>query len=373
MLKDINKVLLFTSCSHAGKFFMCSLLDAHPNILGVNPSAFTKDIMSVVDTAHKMKLNEMQDYICKCLKDLFAEDAWNNSFIGRTGNEWKEWISEYKIHLTKLLDEKKEYSKKEILLAIFWSFYYIIKGDYVSQKEPILFFDLHDDKEKSDNFINWLNDMGFDITLLRAIRTPFIKLGSYIKIMQNRDIHAEDVLRHLYYLSRESYTEVELKYPIIRYKFEDLKLYPKEILNAICNKMQIPWNDSLLTASFLGKEVVYTSHGEKTETFAKKQVWYTYEEYFDSFDRLRLEILFKRVNEAYSYPHTEYTKYPVQDAKLLEWFDIPFKFEKFICFSNDKERTDFRMKLKDMAERAIKEYPNEKDFNFGKIIEPKGV
>lgn len=371
MIKDVTRVLLFSSCSHAGKTFMCSLLDGHPNILGVNPSSFTKNIMSVVTKAQKMSSSDMQSYILNCLEEQFRDDVWNNSFIGRNENYWTEWLFNYKCVLHEILGDKKSFTEKEILLAIYWAFYYVNKVEYDSAIEPILFLDLHDDQDKSDSFIQWLDDIGFEITLLRAIRTPFIKLGSYIKFMQDRDICSENILRHLFYLSREVYTEIELKYPILRYRFEDLKLYPKTILNGICEKFGIPWNDSLLEASFLGKDVVYTSHGEKTETFAKKQVWYTYEEYFDSFDRLRLEILFNRINQAYMYSHTEYYKYPVHNEELVEWFNIPFKFEKYICFKNAKDKSDFRLRLKDMARRAIAGYPNENGFDFGEFIKVK--
>jgi len=38
-VRNVRKILFFTSCSHAGKFFMCSLFDGHPNVLGVNPTS----------------------------------------------------------------------------------------------------------------------------------------------------------------------------------------------------------------------------------------------------------------------------------------------------------------------------------------------
>ncbi len=366
-----KKVLVFTSCSHAGKFFFCSLLDGHPNVLGVNPTKLTGSIMHIVKEAQKSGSAGMIDYIYREVKTCFTNDNWKKYSAENTDKSFIDWVDDFGINLREQLSDKDIFSDKGIFLAIYWALYVTFYGKYKYDLEPIIFMDVHDDQNKTDEYIKWLDEMGFEVVLLKAIRSPYIKLGSYIKITKDQGLKPENVLRHMHYLSREVYSTVEKDYPVIRYRFEDLKLEPRVVLQRICDSMGIPWDDRLLEASLLGKPTTFVSHGEKVKGFALKQVYYTYEEYFDSLDRMKLDILFSRVNEAYDYPYMKRERLPLDDEEIVKLFLVPFKFEKYIYFADDESRDEFRSKLIERARAALSGYSGEEGFDFGKYIGTK--
>ena len=108
--------------------------------------------------------------------------------------------------------------------------------------------------------------------------------------------------------------------------------------------MGIQWNDIFLETTFAGKESVYISNGERITGFYLKPVYHTYDEYFDAFDKFRLDLIFRKKNKAYNYSYTDRNKYPPLE-EIGKLFSFPFSIEKYISFNNEKDKIKFRNKI----------------------------
>lgn len=371
-IRDIKKIFFFRACSHSGKFFMCSLLDAHPNILGCNPSSLTKNVMKIVKNAMEKNTDELEDYLVIVVKNNFLNNEWRHYIFEEADSEECSWLDQFRKHVHYLIDVTRTYSEREVFLIIYWSLYYTFYGAYDSDIQPIIFLDIHDSMEALDEQLEWLSNMGFEVTLLEAIRKPYMKLGSYFKTVGK--IKATNLYKILLYFGHENHSRVERQrgYQTIRYRFEDLKLYPKIILEQLCDCMGIPWNDSLLETTFCGKPSIFTNKGEVVEGFSLKPIWYPYEEYFDAFDLFRLDILFRERSKAYGYSYVLPEKYPLPDNAMVQLFRLPYKFEEYMDFKSEEEKEIFHNRMVLLAKNLMnidemkEEYKNL--FQFGPYL-----
>ena len=363
-LIDIKKALFFTSCSHAGKFFLDSLLDGHPNILGFNPTTLAKTVRRQVKSIRGLSGDALEDALTAYVDGVFRENEWD-SFVTEDSGEGSRalpWISDFRAAVHTRTVDGAEFSEKDLLLLIYWSLYETFYGPYTSDKEPVFFIDVHDGSEEEET-LKWLLGLGFEVTLIEAIRNPILKLGSFFRIWKTNTIRPKNLFRQLSYLGHETLNETERKQPIIRYRFEDLKLYPEELLTRLCSRLEIPWDDCLMEATFLGKGSAFTTKGgEKTKGFSLKQVWYPYDEYFDAFDRFRLDLLFYQRCRAYDYSYVDPSKYPWPEKEMTKLFEYPFRFEDQLVFESEESRLQYRRDLCDLAEKLVDMYQHEEDF-----------
>ncbi len=376
-IRDVKKALFFTSCSHAGKFFLDSLLDGHPQILGFNPTSLSKTVMDEVKKAYTLSGADLEDEICSYMERVFHDNEWD-SYVADEENKKESipWFSRYKAVLHEMIDEKRRYSEKELLLLIYWSLYETLYGSYQSSTDPVFFIDVHDGG-KEEPILKWLLALGFDVTLIEAIRNPIIKLGSFFRMWQTEKIRPENLFRQLRYLGHETLNKTEQKQPILRYRFEDLKVHPEALLSMLCDRLEIGWDDCLMEATFLGKSSTFSSkNGEKTKGFSLKQVWYPYDEYFNAYDRFRLDLLFRERCRSYDYSYIPPESYPFSEAEMIKLFEQPFKFEEQLFFESEEERQKYRKDFRNLAEELVDMYHHKEDypdcFCFGEYLKVKG-
>lgn len=369
VIRKINKLLYFTNCSHSGKFFMCSLLDGHPNILTFSPCSMAMNIKTIVQNAHKLPTNMIADYLAECAEREFMNNTYEQ-YMDRN-REDNKWIRSFLRILKNNIDESIEYSERDIFILIHWCIYEALYGEYNSTVVPWIFLDMHAPKEKKDENMKWLMDLGFEITLLEAVRRPVSKFGSVFKMFENR-VSQEDVYRNIFYLGREVYSECERMFSIIRYRFEDLKLHPKETLERLCERLEIPFDESMLKATFLGKEVGFISNEEKIKGFDLKPVYNMFEKYINSLDRLRLDILFREKNRAYGYSYVSKEFYENMIDSIAELFSCEYKFERYMLFDNEEEKERFRKCMSLLAKALLDLYDDMDNypviFNYGEYI-----
>lgn len=124
-------------------------------------------------------------------------------------------------------------------------------------------------------------------------------------------------------------------------RLEDLKHSPNKTLEKIIKWIDVPWDDSLLQSTFLGKKW-YFSQSEihmkpfNTETISSKR----YTHLFSPFDRYRIAICFRKLYDAWGY------EVPIrpQNMNLLLNFLTRFKIEQ-LAGSRTGQIMRARMKL----------------------------
>ena len=131
-------------------------------------------------------------------------------------------------------------------------------------------------------------------------------------------------------------------------KFEDLKCKPREILAEICEKMEIPWSETLMETTRHGE----TSAFRGVTGFDLKPVYNNYEEYLSAYDRMRISLFTSPWQRKYGYPFVncmDFTRVELQEMFLKE-----FRFEKRLAgFIDEENRLDYYMVLQRRIRRHL--------------------
>lgn len=329
---QVKKVVFLKSSSFSGSMLIDSILDSHPDILYLSLSNWGINVW----------------YIIKNVMDLQEgiPEAIISQIKGHEDNI-SGWIEDYKEILEEYIQPGKNYSERELFLIIHLAYYRLIHGSPARGKK-IVYMDLHWNIVMRDSVFSWVHEMGFEIVMLEMVRNPYKRLGSGIKYTIGRNhgkISAGTFFNLLYECSGEVIDKEEQNYPVIRIRFEDLKLYPKLVLGRLCKVLGISWSDTLLETTLGGKESTYISNGDRVTGFDLRPVYYSYDEYFDAFDKFRLDLLFREKNRAYGYSFVDRDKYPMELKCLGTLFAFPFCIENYIEFKGEADRKLFRRKL----------------------------
>lgn len=161
----------------------------------------------------------------------------------------------------------------------------------------------------------WLGSSGFRGFILRTVRNSYVRVGSYIK--NKRKLVWEFIfgLGETEKGKRASCREWEE----IVIKFEDLKKMPREMLTNLCERLHISFDESLLQSTIHGDTAFYRG----ITGFDLKPVYNLYEEYFTSFDRMRICLLNSAFQRKYGYPFVnclDFCRRELQEMFLKEFF-----------------------------------------------------
>lgn len=220
--------------------------------------------------------------------------------------------------------------------------------------EAVIYLDPHANALMRDSILAWLEQMGFEIIILEMIRTPVKRLGSGIKLQyHNKFLNPCQILRLLHMMSGETLYGKELGHQLVRIRFEDLKMYPLQILGKLCEILGIPWSDTLLETTRAGEKSFYDLNGDCITGFDLKPVYYTYDEFFDAFDKFRLDLIFREKSKAYGYSYVDKDKYPMSLEELGKLFELPFRFEQFLCFGSEHERERYHQRMRKLCTQLL--------------------
>lgn len=366
---DVKIVFLKMSC-YSGSIFFSSILDSHPDILSLGYHIWAYNIWTIVKTA--AYFGNGQEVVQSVISQIIEYEKQDYG-----------WTEEYKKILEIYFKKDILYNEQEILLNIYFAYYHLVnKKQYIRRQNcsPVIYMDIHAGVNVHDAMLFWLKNMKFDIYICELIRNPIVRFGSFIKYalygdgeyVTNKKIHSNLILNNLHILAQEKISEEEKKNKIIRLRFEDIKLHPKEVLSHLCGILNIPWNDVLLNTTMGGKESNYSCAGYVTTGFDIKPVYYPYSEYFDAFDKLRLDMVFMEKLQAYGYPFTDKEKYIGYIGNVYKLFSIPFKFEDYLKLDTDEDKNRFRKNMAVLCSYLISMDNNKEcymdNYCFGKYI-----
>lgn len=107
-------------------------------------------------------------------------------------------------------------------------------------------------------------------------------------------------------------------------RFEDLKLYPRETTEKLCEFLRIPWSETCLHITTNGED---SGIVDGTAGFDVTPVYNPHLKYMSTLDYCRIELLNAKNFQVWGYKLKYYngTKYTAEVLKKL--FDIPFKVE----------------------------------------------
>ena len=160
-------------------------------------------------------------------------------------------------------------------------------------------------------------------------------------------------------------------------RFEDLKLYPRETTEKLCEFLRIPWSETCLHITTNGED---SGIVDGTAGFDLKPVYNPHLEYMSTLDYYRIELLNAKNFQVWGYKLKYYdgTKFTPEDLKKL--FDIPFKVEtmkldpkKWPGWPNQEEIKKFHewilQRALDVMEHGEKDYSVDKNGKPLRLVE----
>jgi hypothetical protein len=293
------------------------------------------------------------------------------------------------------LDSENTYGLHDWFKAFYLSANSAVGRKFSQRITPAIFYDIHGmvghpQRMKNFNvtnkdFVTMQNEAlnGFKYKrYVGVVRSPLGTLGcKHNDTVRDRKrgpfwrISLLEVLKE--YASGHSYRhymqESDPAFPIsCHVRFEDLKLYPRETTEKLCEFLRIPWSESCLHITTNGED---SGIVDGTAGFDLKPVYNPHLEYLSTLDYYRIELLNAKNFSVWGYKPKYYdgTKYTAEDLKKL--FDIPFKVEtqnfdakKWPGWPNQEEIKEFH---KWILQRALDVMENgEKDYSVDKNGKP---
>lgn len=337
---QVEKVLFLKSSPMSGSLLIDNILDFHPNVLYLGLNIWSCNIWHIVKAAVDKPGEQLAGIITGEIK----------SYLQIAGAKDFPWLEGYQEVMGRYFKKGVSYSERDIFVLIHLA-YYEFQHNRPLQGAAIIYMDIHSNILMRDSIFKWLDLMGFKITLLEMVRTPFKRMGSHMKLIlysfnqPHETLYPYDVFNLLYMMAQEKLDTEEKQYPLIRIRFEDLKMYPQKVLEKLCEIVGLPWSDTLLETTEAGKERAYIVGDSRITGFDLKPVYYSYDEFFDAFDKFRLDLISREKNKAYGYSYVGRDKYPMSCEKLGKLFEYPFYFERFMTFKNEAERERYHKKM----------------------------
>lgn len=357
----VSKILFNILPNNVGNSFLNGVLDAHPEILyfGMEMYVWTNNIWDIVQIAKKEKGVKIVKKIVEKIRE-YTLKAWDENINSLTvvplPNKDLEWLDRYQKSLMSRMNEERQYTEKDILIEMYLAWK---EANYmeVDGAETIIYMDIHGGCilwESYNMLVRWLDNLGFEVILLQMLRRPYAQSASTMRMqIALGNFHENVALWALIVCAFEELHGELRDHKILRLRFEDIKQFPEVVLKKLCNELQISWSESMLETTSAGERTKCNIGSEEITGYDLKPVWYPYDEFYDAFDKFRMDILCKKKCKAYDYPFVPEEKYPMPINELIELFTIPFQFEKYIEFANDADKLKFRQKIKEQCTNII--------------------
>lgn len=335
----IDKVLFLKKSAFAGATLINGMMSVHPHVLCTDFCLWGINIWTIVKEAARTDASGMAAHIAEMML------AYQKKDMGVAGQTPKSaaWVKDFQRTLEAYFTGRA-YTEREIFLYLYLAYYEHENGREAPPGSYVIYIDIHNAERLGDTMLGWLKRMNFDVVLLEMIRRPYMRLGCIIRYLtrDNGKLSGEALTFSMQEIALETASDIERELPILKIRFEDMKLHPDQVWEKICEILDIAWDEKIREAFEKSPAGSYIVSDNVVKGFDTKPVYYSYDEFFDAFDRLRLDMVFQEKNKAYGYSFVEEEKYPPEFDDRIRLFEIPFRFESYMEFSDDEKRAAFR-------------------------------
>lgn len=297
--------------------------------------------------------------------------------------------------LSLYLDPEKTYSINDWFKAFFLSANAACGRKFLQRITPAIFYDEHkldmvsisekyykiDAKEKKVMNNEILSGFKYK-RYIGAVRSPLGQFGSRRKFSIKSVWHRSPLSLLRECATGKSYghyiKESDPIFPVsCHVRFEDLKLYPRETTEKLCEFLRIPWSETCLHITTNGED---SGIVDGTAGFDTRPVYNPHLEYMSTLDYYRIELLNAKNFQVWGYKLKYYdgTKYTAEDLEKL--FAIPFKVEtqeldpkKWPGWPNQEEIKEFHewilQRALDVMEYGETDYSVDKDGKPLRLVE----
>ena len=365
----------------SGSDFFNMILDSHPSLLTIGwhgLQSFTK-LWKVF----------CKDKPVKEAVEHLRNPNGKSEISLRKGNLARMLKYKYEVRLPLFLDSLSQFLNPEEKYGIqdwFKAFYLsanIAVGRKFSQRiTPAIFHDVHGNSSESKTIENEVFSRFKYKRYVGVVRSPLGRFGCRVNFIINRgrDKSPFEPLRNCSKGNSYGHYVKESDPAFLlgcHVRFEDLKLYPRETTEKLCEFLRIPWSETCLQITTNGED---SGKVDGTAGFDVTPVYKTHPEHLSTLDHYRIELLNAKNFQVWGYKLKYYdgTKYSPEDLKRL--FDIPFKIEtqeldpkKWPDWPNQDEIKEFHewifKRALDVMEHGEKDYSVDKNGKPLRLVE----
>ena len=342
-VSEIKEIIESIPNGYSGSDFFNMILDSHPFLLTIGWQGLccywsvwkvfceNKTVLEAVENMKNPQNKSESELLRMNVGQMLKYKA-------------RERMAPFLDSITNYLDPDKKYDQHDWFVAFFLSCNEVTGKKFKQRISPSVFYDRHNmgqplyDKYICNPFnikMEEIRDMqkyiskGFKyVKKVGVVRRPLGKIGSMANTRCGTNKRPDEFVkiwlgnRYVYgdYLKKDS-----IEYKISRHvRFEDLKLYPKETTEKLCEYLRIPWSDTCLHLTANGDDGGVV---DGTEGFDVWPVYNPHEKNLSSFDYYRIELLNYKNFSIWGYKTKYYDGIKYAEEDLEKLMSVPFKFE----------------------------------------------
>ena len=293
---------------YSGNILIRQSLAGHPQILMIEEYGFFNDNLYslCVRLAEKRSEDILSDF-WRIYREEAKEGLWKKELPDQ---------EKFNQKMEELLKLGECFTSQELFVMFHIAYGAMYGREIKNLKEMIIYWEPHLwDRNILKRWSYWLGHSGLNGFVLNTVRNRYIRIGSAINAWIGKDSLWERMLMReipedgtIY----EGWEECTIK-------FEDLKKEPRKILTTLCEWLHIAFDESLMKTTVHGKEAFY----KEITGFDLKPVYNLYEEYLNSFDRMRICLLHSIFQKRNGYPFVSvlgFSRRELQEMFLKEFY-----------------------------------------------------
>lgn len=305
----------------SGNFFFRGIMDGHPEILMI-PSFY--DLNNNLFYYCIRLAGIPSDNILERFWEMYNCEACEKESDFPNPERFNKIIKKY-LHL------KKSFTSQELFVLFHLAYAQMLNGESETDiSKLVIYWEPHlVSREEFPFFALWLEDEKVNGQTIAFRRNNIIRTGSacarraegnnipsaYTTMFGDVPFEDKDSIQY--------HNWIEFKM-----RFEDIKLYPKENLMKICERLGITWSNTMLQTTCADKPLEYRGSVD----FDLKPVFNRYDDFLSEFDCFRISLACSPYQKRYGYPYENCLKFT--RSELQELFIKPFLFDEIKVFGD---------------------------------------
>ena len=383
--------------SFSGSDFFNMILDSHPSLLTIGWHGLSSFTMLWKVFCKDKTVKEAVEHLRKPngKKELKLHKVNLSNMLKY---KYEERLPVFLEGLSLYLNPEEKYGIHDWFKAFYLSANAAVGRKFLQRITPAVFYDEHGGMGKTE-FLENFSITTKEVSTMKnevlsgfkykryagVVRSPLGKFGcgkNYIIKVGERSYWKSPLVSLKSYARGNSYghylKESDSIFPnSCHVRFEDLKLYPRETIEKLCEFLRIPWSETCLHITTNGED---SGIVDGTAGFDTRPVYNPHLEYMSTLDYYRIELLNAKNFQVYGYKLKYYdgTKYTAEDLEKL--FAIPFKVEtqeldpkKWPGWPNQEEIKEFHewilKRALEVMEHGEKDYSVDKDGKPLRLVE----
>lgn len=330
----------------SGNVFFRDCIDNHPNIIQFGFTSFENDLFWYCICCSQMPVNEIVSNLFNMLRKQSGEYWFSSEFPNP---------EIFRARCESVLEGRKKVTPQE-LFVLFAVAYNEMRGRKISDiRQTYIYWEPHmQDVPLRLLYAEWIADKKTKSFAVYLTRNSLISAGSAL-MYAYRSNQKTDLLQMEAALLNVPYIldEEEGADNRIILRFEDLKLTPGETWKKFCERLDIPWSETLLETTRFGEESYFNNGEKKIIGYDLTPVYRDYAELFSPFDKMRICFCKAEYQKKYGYP---YDDTPFSRKELQELYLKKFKCQDVLEINAEENEGEILRAYKYVQNRLNERY-----------------